>query len=86
MAVEQVTYNGPDGATMGADATELISFYGATPIVRYPSVGAASTYIMLRQSTGAMSTVGLNTEAAMSSLVLQVSTITVALRNLGLIT
>jgi len=86
MAVEQVTYNAPDGATMGKDATELISFYGATPIVRYADVGAASTYITHGQSTGTASTYGLNSAAAVSSLVLQVSTITVALRNLGLIT
>ena len=86
MAVEQVTYNGPDGATMGADATELISFYGAPPIVRYPSVGPASTYIMTGQSTGTATTYGLNSADAVTSLVLQVSTITVALRNLGLIT
>ena len=83
---EQLTYNSPDGATMGSSATELISFYGAPAIARYADVGAASTYITLRQSTGSMSTVGLNTDAAMSSMVTQVSTITVALRNLGLIT
>ena len=83
---EQLTYNGPDGATMGSSATELISFYGAPPIVQYPSVGAASTYIMTGQSTDTASSYGLNSADAVTSLVLQVSTITVALRNLGLIT
>lgn len=83
---EQVTYNDPDGAQFGRTSTEKIAFYGATPAARYGDVGAASTYITNRYSTTAMSTVGLNTEAAMSSMVAQVSTLTVALRNLGLIT
>lgn len=83
--VEQVTYNSPDGATMGSASTEKISFYGATPVTRYVGVGAASTYISHGQSTATASTYGLNSAAAVTSLVLQVSTITVALRNLGLI-
>ena len=83
---EYVDYGSDDGAIFGRTSTEKIAFYGATPAARYGDVGAASTYLTLRQSTGAMSTVGLNSEAAMSSLVTQVSTITVALRNLGLVT
>jgi hypothetical protein len=82
---EYVDYGSDDGAVLGRVSTEKIAFYGATPVTRYVGAGAASTYLTLRQSTGAMSTVGLNSEAAMSSLVTQVSTLTVALRNLGLI-
>ena len=78
---EQVTYNAPDGAQIGRVSTELLGFWGTTPIARYGSVGAASTYIV---STSVVT--GLDTAAAMSSLVLQVSTITTALRNMGLIT
>jgi len=75
----------PDGTIVVRAATEKLGFYGTTPIVQYADAQAASTYITLRQSTGAMSTVGLNSEAAMSSMVKQVSCLTVALRNLGLI-
>ena len=32
-SVEQLTYNGPDGATFGKSSTEKISFYGTTPAV-----------------------------------------------------
>ena len=85
MPVEQVTYNSPDGATMGASSTELISFYGATVRTRYVGVGAASTYLSHGQSTGTATTYGLDSAAAVTSLVLQVSTLTVALRNIGLI-
>ena len=31
---EQVTYNGPAGAQIGAAATDKIGFYGATPVVQ----------------------------------------------------
>ena len=31
---ENVTYNSPDGAVMGASSSEKIGFYGATPIVQ----------------------------------------------------
>ena len=81
-SVEQVTYNAPDGATMGRASTEPISFYGATPVTRYVGVGAASTYLTTTNTT---STTGFDSLAAATSLFLQVSTITVALRNVGLI-
>ena len=80
MPVEQVTYNGPDGATMGASSTETISFYGAAVQSRYVGVGAASTY---RTSTSSAS--GFASDVELTSFIRQVSTITVALRNLGLI-
>ena len=41
-SVEQVTYNSPDGATMGKGATEKISFYGVTPIVQRTAAVATS--------------------------------------------
>lgn len=85
MAVEQISYNGPDGATFGASSTETISFYGASVQSRYVGVGAASTYALLGQTTDAMTTYFLNSAAAVTSLVRQVSTLTVALRNIGLI-
>lgn len=31
---EQVTYNGPAGAQIGAAETDKIGFYGATPVVQ----------------------------------------------------
>jgi hypothetical protein len=83
---EYLDYGSPDGAIFGRTSTEKIAFYGATPIARYGDVGEASTYLTLRQSTAAMSTVGLNSEAAMSSLVANVSSVITALRNIGLVT
>lgn len=85
---EQVTYNSPDGAQMGRVSTEAIGFYGATPVARSsnPTPGAASTYVSHGQSTATASTYGLDSANAVTSLIYQVSTITVCLRSLGLIT
>ena len=83
---EYLDYGSEDGAIFGRTSTEKIAFYGETPAERYGDVGAASSYITHRQSSISASTTGLNTDAAMSSFVKQVSTLTVAMRNLGLIT
>ena len=79
-SVEQITYNCGDGATMGKSTTELISFYGVTPVAQYVGVSTASTYIV---STSVIS--GFNTADAVTSLVSQVSNIVVALQRLGLV-
>jgi hypothetical protein len=79
---EQVTYNSPDGAQMGRVSTEAIGFWGKTPVTRYVGVGAASTYSFTNLTS---STVGFQTAVDFTSFVLQVSTITTALRNCGII-
>ena len=82
---EQLSYNGGDGAQVPRTSTDLLGFWGATPTTRYVGAGAASTYLSHGQSTATASTYGLDSAAAVTSLVLQVSTITRALRNCGLI-
>ena len=84
---EQAGYNGPDGLQIGRATGDLIAFYGTAPIARTtnPTPGAASTYVDVGQSTASASTYGLNSAAAVTSLIYQVSTLTVCLRNLGLI-
>jgi len=76
----------PDGTIVARTATEKLGFYGTTPVAQYGDAQAASTYITHKQSTISASSVGLNSEAAMSSLVKQVSCLTVVMRNVGLIT
>lgn len=80
VSVEQVTYNAGDGATMGRNASELISFYGVSPVAQYASVPAASTYLV---STSVVS--GFATADNVTSLVAQLSTVVVALKALGLV-
>jgi len=47
MAVEYVGSNAPDGTSFGTSATEKISFYGATTIVKpsvtWPNTATATT-------------------------------------------
>jgi len=81
--VEQVTYNSPDGATMGASATEKISFYGSTPIVQPADVTDASTFLVTTAVT--TSCAGFTTAAQLSTFVAQVSSVVAALKNLGLL-
>ncbi len=78
---EQVTYNAADGAQMGRAATDLIGFYGATPIVR-PTISSAIS------TTASISTSGLygfasSTEAL--QVVNAVSTMAYALKQLGIV-
>lgn len=80
---EQAGYNSPDGLQVGRTTSDLIGFYGTTPIARYATVGAASTYLTTTLTT---SMTGFTTLADMTSFMLQVSTITQALRGYGLIT
>lgn len=79
---EQLSYNAPDGCQIGRVSTELIGFWGKTPTTIYTAVGPASTYAVTSNTT---STVGFTTLVDFTSMVLQVSTITQALRGYGLI-
>ena len=81
---EQVTYNGPDGGQMGRTSSDLISFYGATPAARgsNPTPASASTYTTTTNTTAVF---GFGDISSVTSLIYQVSTLSVCLRNLGLI-
>lgn len=43
--VENVTSNSPDGAVMGKSASELIAFYGATPVSQRSSSFQAASVV-----------------------------------------
>ena len=83
---ERLDYGSPDGSRWGGASSDALGLYGVTPVTQYTAVGAASTYVTSWASTGAAtgSTFGFATAAAMSSFILQVSTMTQAGRNLGL--
>ena len=83
---EKLDYSSPDGSQWGS-STDLIAVYGAVPAAQssLPTVGAASTYATYQQSTGSASTWGFASALQMTSMIRQVSTITVALRTFGLI-
>ena len=60
---EQVTYNGPAGAQVGASATEKIGFFGATPVVQVANVvdatDAPTAIPNLNQVIAGLETLGL---------------------------
>lgn len=82
---ERHSYGSDDGSIVNA-SSEPLGFFGKTPVAQYTDVGAASTYISHGQSTATASTYGLNSEAAVTSLIRQVSTITQALKAYGMVT
>ena len=83
---ENLDYGSPDGSLWGKTSTELLGMYGVTPVNQYTAVGAASTYLTYKQSTISASTWGFASALEMTSFIFQVSTLTVALRRIGLIT
>ena len=81
---EKLDYGSDDGSQWGA-STDLLGMYGAVPATQYTTVGAASTYATYQQSTITASTWGFASEAALTSFILQVSTLTVALKRFGVV-
>jgi 2',3'-cyclic-nucleotide 2'-phosphodiesterase (5'-nucleotidase family) len=47
---EQVTYNSPDGAQMGASSVEKIGFHGATPTTQAATIASLTASTTLTQS------------------------------------
>jgi hypothetical protein len=79
-SVEQVTYNSPDGATIGQSATEKVSFYGETPVVQAAAITAITT-------TGASSTTNAyayTTAAQADAIVASLNAVITALTNIGI--
>ena len=48
---EQVTYNSPDGAIIGASASEKVAFYGAVPVIQRAYSSAVHATSALSSST-----------------------------------
>lgn len=78
---EQLSYNGPDGSQWGKTSTEKIGFFGTTPVAKYGSVSAASTYATTTNTTAVF---GFSAAADLTAFIAQVSTITQALKSYGL--
>ena len=80
-SVEQVTYNSPDGATMGNSTSEKISFHGVTPVVQRS--GSAQTALTLTTATSGG--FGFSTSTAFNSAVGLLVEIRAALVEKGII-
>ena len=83
-----VDYGSPDGAQFGKSSTELISFYGATPVSRIALVTAdISTATTVSASTNgdATTTWGWRTSSEFAMYTTAISTMQLAMKRLGLI-
>lgn len=76
--VQNITDGRPDGAVIGASATEKIGFFGATPVVQQTGAVAVAT-------TAATSTSPFGfTEAQANAIIAGINALDTALTNLGL--
>ena len=84
---EQVGYNGPDGIQLGRTSTDLLAFYGATPVVRpfTGSTNSVSTVSSQSTSSGAGIGFGFVTLVEYTNLVTAVSTMQHAMKQLGIL-
>ena len=78
---EQAGYNGPDGLQVGRATTDLIAFYGSTPLTQQTISSAVSTTSTL-STAGAW---GFASQAEINQIVAAVSTTAYALIQLGLV-
>lgn len=84
---EVLDYGSPDGAQVGKASTDLIGFYGATPIARNSTVCAdISTTTTVSASTNGVATTtwGWSTSSEFAMFTTAVSTMQQAMKNLGL--
>jgi len=83
---EQAGYNGPDGLQFGRTSTDLVSFYGATPVVRASTVSTSMVSTTTTVSAGgAVTTWAFLTQVELNNLVTAVSTMQWALKQMGII-
>lgn len=83
---EQITYNGPDGAQICRTSTDLVSFYGATPVTRPQTVSTNDVSTTTTVSAGgAVTTWAFLNQVDLTNLVTAVSTMQRSLKQLGIL-
>lgn len=87
---ENITYNCPDGAQFGRTSTKKIAFYGATPIARTITAStndvSTATTVSLSTAGVAAASWGFASQVEITNFVTAVSTMQLAMKQLGLIT
>ncbi len=86
---ENLSYNATDGAMLGKTSTKKIAFYGATPVSRPITAStndvSTTTTVSLSSAGLATATWGFNSQAEIVNFVTAVSTMQLAMKQLGLI-
>lgn len=87
---ENITYNAPDGAMFGRTSTKKLSFYGATtttrPVTASTSDVSTTTTVSLSTAGVAAASWGFASQAEIVNYVTAVSTLQLAMKQLGIIT
>jgi len=78
---KQLSDGNPSGTSLGQSSTDLISFYGATPVVRRSGSSQAALTLTTVSATKGR---GFNTSAAFNAFVAQVNEIRATLVAYGL--
>jgi hypothetical protein len=81
MAVDQLSKKCPDGTTLGQSATDLVGFYGATPVVQPTAAGQAAAGTTASTTT---SPAGCANTTQMNALITLVDAMRTALVNTGI--
>lgn len=84
---EQAGYNGPDGLQVGKTDTDLVSFYGATPVAKPLATATVQVSTVSSQSTSSGAGIGFGfvTLVEYQNLVGAVSTMQYTFKQMGLI-
>jgi len=86
---ENATENSPDGAMFGRTSTKKIAFYGATPVTRTASTSTSdvstTTTVSLSTAGVAAAEWGFASQAEIVNFVTAVSTMQLAMKQLGII-
>lgn len=90
LETNNISENAPDGMVFGRTSTKKIAFYGAVPAARWASTSTndVSTVTTVSLSTAgvAVESWGFATQAEINNAVVAVSTMQIAMKNLGIIT
>ena len=79
---ENLSYNSPDGAQFGRFSTEKISFYGSVPVSR---ISVSTNDCSTTTATTSSTVVGFASLAEAQNLIIAVSTMQSAMKQMGLI-
>jgi len=83
MALKELSDKGPDGTRLGQTSSDLVSFYGAAPVVRY-AVTLPLPSSVASVSTTATTTWGFATSAQADAVIQAVARMAAAMNAYGL--
>jgi hypothetical protein len=78
MGVQYIGDNGPDGVSIGKSSTELVSFYGETPVAQAAAITAATNTTTTTTTTTALTT-------DIDSIRTKLNSVITALTNIGIL-